>query len=87
MPFYLCPKPSGMYFRTQSSVCEGLGVAGTLLGYVAAEALCDAQPLYRLYAPGSGDHFYTTSVAERDNAITAYGYQSEGIVAYIFMRP
>ena len=26
-------------------------------------------PLLRAYSPGSGDHFYTTSVAERDNAV------------------
>ena len=35
--------------------------------------------LFRLYHPISGDHFYTTSLAERDNAIANLGYTSEGI--------
>ncbi|SDP64670.1 hypothetical protein SAMN04487914_1234 [Arthrobacter sp. ok909] len=31
-----------------------------------------------------GDHFYTTSSVERDNAVQKYGYQKEGIACYIF---
>lgn len=38
-------------------------------------------PLYRLQ--GHGDHFYTTSATERDNAIATYGYASEGIACYV----
>jgi len=30
------------------------------------------------------DHFYTTSVAERDNAVTNVGYTNEGIACYVF---
>jgi len=30
------------------------------------------------------DHFYTTSVAERDNAISQLGYVSEGITGYVY---
>ena len=33
---------------------------------------------------GVGHHFYTTSVAERDNAIANYGYTSEGTACYVF---
>ncbi len=32
----------------------------------------------------TGDHFYTTDIAERDNAIVQYGYQSEGIGCYVY---
>lgn len=39
-------------------------------------------PLYRLQ--GNGDHFYTTSASERDNAIAQYGYTSEGIACYVY---
>ncbi len=39
-------------------------------------------PLYRLQ--GHGDHFYTTSAAERDNAIAEYGYASEGVACYVY---
>jgi hypothetical protein len=33
---------------------------------------------------GVGDHFYTTSAAERDNAIANFGYSSEGVACYVF---
>lgn len=42
-------------------------------------------PLYRLQ--GNGDHFYTTSVTERDNAISEYGYTSEGVACYVHAAP
>lgn len=42
-------------------------------------------PLYRLQ--GHGDHFYTTSESERDNAISSYGYVSEGIACYVEDSP
>lgn len=29
------------------------------------------------------DHFYTTSAAERDRAVTQFGYRSEGTAAYV----
>lgn len=31
-----------------------------------------------------GDHFYTMSAPERDNAIRQYGYQTEGVACYVF---
>ena len=40
-------------------------------------------PLLRAFSPGSGDHFYTTSAAERDNAV-ANGYRNEGIACHVF---
>ena len=36
-----------------------------------------------MYQPSIVDHFYTTSEAERENAINNLGYQDEGIVGYI----
>jgi hypothetical protein len=36
---------------------------------------------------GVGDHFYTTSAAERDDAIASFGYQSEGTACYVFDSP
>ncbi len=38
-------------------------------------------PVYRVYKASTGDHFYTTNVAERDAAI-AGGYISEGTAFY-----
>jgi len=41
-------------------------------------------PLLRAFNPGSGDHLYTTSVAERDNAVTKLGYLNEGVACQVF---
>lgn len=38
----------------------------------------ETTPMYRLYNPNSGEHFYTGSKEERDNLIDA-GWQYEGI--------
>jgi hypothetical protein len=40
-------------------------------------------PLYRLYSGLVGDHFYTTSSQEADNA-TKIGYAKEGVSGYIY---
>ncbi len=42
-------------------------------------------PLYRLY--GKADHFYTTSDAERDNAVAMYGYLFEAQVGFVWPAP
>ena len=34
-------------------------------------------------APASGDHFYTTSAAERDNAVAKVGYVNEGVACHV----
>ena len=39
-------------------------------------------PLLRAFSPGNGDHFYTTSAAERDNAV-ANGYRNEGVACHV----
>ncbi len=64
----------------------------TRLGYVfegnvgecELTATLGTTPLYRLYSSNSegGDHFYTTSSQERDLAIAAHGYRSEGIACW-----
>jgi Repeat of unknown function (DUF5648) len=40
--------------------------------------------LLRVYSPASGDHFYTISVAERDNAVAKLGYVDEGVACHMF---
>lgn len=37
-----------------------------------------SEPMYRLYNPYSGEHFYTASLSERDNVVAA-GWKYEGI--------
>ncbi len=41
--------------------------------------------LLRLYSPAGGDHLYTTSVAERDNAVAKYGYVDEGVACHVYL--
>lgn len=60
-------------------VLEGTGcfVFGTPTTLVAG-----ATALFRLYNPGNGDHFYTTSAEERDNALVG-GYTSQGTACFV----
>jgi hypothetical protein len=55
------------------------------LGFIATSALCGAVPLYRMRSAG-GDHFYTTSAAERDSAM-GIGYAYVGITGYVWLTP
>ena len=43
--------------------------------------------LLRAFNPASGDHFYTTSAAEHDSAVAAYGYVSEGVTGDVYPEP
>ena len=40
-----------------------------------------------LSGQGHGDHFYTTSSAERDSAVSVNGYRTEGVACYVFANP
>lgn len=84
VPLYRCDKGSGRRFLTASATCEiGLSV-DLVVGYMATSPTCGAIPLYRLYTSASNNHFYTTSAAERDNAVSAYGYSYESIAGYVW---
>jgi hypothetical protein len=86
-PFFRCSKANGKPFNTTDTACEGLGGGLATLGFIAAEPVCGSSPLYRVFEPVSGDHFYTVSLAERDNAIALYGYQDQGIAGYVWLQP
>lgn len=45
---------------------------------IAVPATAEAAPMYRLYNPYSGEHFYTASTAERDH-LDSIGWNYEGI--------
>ncbi len=87
---YRCDLGSGRYFLTTSNVCEGANQgAGSIddtLGYLSPGANCGATALYRLRSP-AGTHFYTTSAAERDNAINNLNFINEGTTGYIWTSP
>ncbi|MCX4241510.1 MopE-related protein [Paraliomyxa miuraensis] len=82
--FHRCYQPGGFHLYTQDPGCEGLQLEG-VLGYIATGAgTAGSIPLYRLYRAANGDHFYTTSAAERDNAIASFGYVGEGTAGYVW---
>ncbi|WAS90194.1 hypothetical protein [Nannocystis punicea] len=85
VPFYRCLKGDGRRFYTTSGTCENAATLEGPLGHIATDPQCGAVPLFRLY--GAGDHFYTTSEAERDNAVAMYGYQYEAVAGYVWTGP
>ncbi|KAJ7496569.1 hypothetical protein FB451DRAFT_1016865 [Mycena latifolia] len=48
--------------------------------WVFARRVCGAVPLFRVYNPVIGAHFYTTDVVERDEKVRDDGY-GEGVIA------
>lgn len=83
VPLYRCRLASSHRLYTRNASCEGASgaISEGVLGYVSATPTCDAKPLYRLAT--TGNHFYTTSAAERDYAVSI-GYVAEGIAAYVW---
>jgi hypothetical protein len=61
--------------ETEQSIHTGLGMKDL----VFTHAVTGDPPLYRMYRPSTGNHFFTTSIAERDNAVRKHGFRYEGI--------
>jgi hypothetical protein len=69
----------------------------SVMNSAASPVWCFFRPIYTFSSPppppppppavGIGDHFYTTSAAERDSAIANFGYSSEGMACYVFDTP
>jgi len=83
-PLFRCIKANGKRWLTTSTDCEATAAPELTMGFISPDARCGATPLYRLRNPGPDAHFYTTSAAERDNAVAAYGFVDEGIAGYIW---
>lgn len=81
--WFRCLKGNGKHFYTTASNCEGQTVEGAM-GWVATGIVPGGRPLYRLYQPSIGAHFYTTSVTERDDVVRDAGYKFEGIACYVW---
>jgi len=87
VPLFRCLKGNGRRFYTSSIDCETTGAPELTVGFMSAEARCDSSPLYRVYQAGSDSHFYTTSAAERDNAVANLGYTDQGVAGHIWLAP
>lgn len=81
--FYRCVKANGKHFYTQSANCEGQLVEGSM-GYIRKSSTPGTTALHRLATAGTADHLYTTSVAERNFAMTL-GYNYEGVAGYVWV--
>lgn len=56
-----------------------------MAGHVLAQAGPGTTPLHRLYNATNGHHFYTSSAAERDQAVRQ-GFSSEGVTGHLFVQ-
>jgi hypothetical protein len=83
-PLHRCLKGNGKRLYTTAADCEGIGQLESILGHVAPDGRCGAQPLYRVWQQASDAHFYTTSAAERDNAVINLGYTDQGVVGHVW---
>ena len=88
VPFHRCVLSNGKHFYTQSATCEGSPGSKLegVMGYVATSAVCGAVPLYRMSHPSSS-HFFTPSLAEKNQAVTTLGYKDEGVAGYVWTAP
>ena len=55
--------------------------------FISLTSLPGHTPLYRLYKRDGDDHFYTTSIVEKENAVSKYGYVKEGTIGYVQTAP
>jgi hypothetical protein len=69
--------------------CRVLGIAGLAVAFSAQAWVTTypIRPLYQTYHQGYTDRFYTTSKSDRDSAISFYGYQDHGVVAFVESGP
>lgn len=90
VPLYRLDYENTYFFLTANqSEHDGLVAGGwtsrgaTGFVYNAPDAAPGVTPLYRLYNPFVGDHFYTASQDERD-AVLGAGFADEGVACYVF---
>lgn len=92
-PFFRCPKGgTGNFKLSDSNDCEMTAAPLLTVGFIAPAPqpgippTCGSIPLYRIHLPANNWHFYTTSLAERDAAITN-GWVDQGLAGYVFPGP
>jgi hypothetical protein len=87
-PLFRCLKSNGKTLLTTATNCDMLGSVQATVGFIAPAQDCGANtPLYQLHHAPSNNHFYTTSAAERDNAVNNLGYSFQREVGYVWGGP
>ena len=82
-PLHRCDLGGGAHLYTTDAACEGHGIVGVPLGFIAITPVDAAVPLHRLRRGDGSDFLFTTSALERDAAI-ADGYVHEGIAGHVW---
>ena len=67
----------------QSAQSQGFRLEGAI-GYVPTSQMAGTVPLERLQLPGTGEYLYTTSTTEKNQAVSRYHYQYQGVACYIW---
>jgi hypothetical protein len=82
LPLYRAFKRYGARVRLHLKIVQ-VYVSEGVSCYVFLGAGANRDALYRAYKPQNGDHFYTTSKAEHDNAVANLGYNDEGVACWV----
>jgi hypothetical protein len=82
IPMHRLFKKFGARLRLHVKIVQNYVSEGTAC-QVFSNAAAGRVPLHRLFNASNGDHFYTTSDAERDNAIAKFGYVSENEACFV----
>ncbi|KAJ7802491.1 hypothetical protein B0H14DRAFT_2892134 [Mycena olivaceomarginata] len=91
VPFFcLRSATSTAYFyttnQTERDAARASGFTDFMtVGYIYPTQVCGTVPLYRLhFVAANADYMYTTSAAERDNAVLNLRFIYEGVAGYVF---
>ena len=86
VPFYRCYDSKGHHLYTADPSCEAFGSAAneSRIGYVFSSQATGTVPLYRLWNPVTGDHFYTIDLTEAKHASATLGYSEEGVAGFVY---
>src|SRR5213078_1900378 len=82
IPIYRAYKRYGARVRLHLKVVQAYVSEGNAC-FVYPSAGTGRKPLYRSYSGATGDHFYTTSLPEHQNAVAHLGYTDEGIACWV----
>ncbi len=84
LPLFRALKKYGAVVRLHATIVQYY-VSEGIACQVFASPQAGTTPLFRLFRPASGDHLYTISATERDNAIAQHGYNDEGTACHVFL--
>jgi hypothetical protein len=82
IPVFRAYKRYGARLKLHIKIVQNYVAEGSS-GFVFGAAGAGRTPLLRAYHPASGDHFYTVSASEHQNAVANLGYVNEGTACWV----